>query len=233
MADVRHWGVPAIALFMWELYLMSLFTRQTAWQHVNRSTPQRPSRRAYQTNHPLTSCGATNPNSFLCLPFLKDTAVSMVTTSASLLRSKPCEGRGMGANSIYIYIYIYYSLRNIIVSFSFTPPPVLQFIIHSLQRTWKSWMVLEYVDELHKSTTKNSVAWIRKRTIPTEWPPLLSEVSANFCGEKVPRGQCDGSLRPCSRLSRTKPLLFLPSSSSVVLTRLSGPRPRTTTSQKT
>jgi hypothetical protein len=39
-------------------------------------------------------------------------------------------------------------------------------------------------------------------------------------------------LRPCSRFSRPEPLLFLPSSSSVVLTRLSGPRSRPTTSQR-
>jgi hypothetical protein len=42
----------------------------------------------------------------------------------------------------------------------------------------------------------------------------------------VPRGQRDGSLRTCSRLSRLEPLLFLSSSSSIVLTRLSGPRSR-------
>jgi hypothetical protein len=29
---------------------------------------------------------------------------------------------------------------------------------------------------------KNSVALVRKRSIPTERPPLLGEVSANFCG---------------------------------------------------
>jgi hypothetical protein len=45
----------------------------------------------------------------------------------------------------------------------------------------------------------------------------------------VPRGQRDGSLRPYSRLSRQEPLLFLSNSSSVVLTRLSGPRSRPTT----
>jgi hypothetical protein len=28
----------------------------------------------------------------------------------------------------------------------------------------------------------NSVALARKRTIPTEQPPLVGEVSANFCG---------------------------------------------------
>jgi hypothetical protein len=45
----------------------------------------------------------------------------------------------------------------------------------------------------------------------------------------VTRGQRDGSLRPYSRLSRPEPLLFHPSSTSVVLTRLSGPRSRPTT----
>jgi hypothetical protein len=45
-------------------------------------------------------------------------------------------------------------------------------------------------------------------------------------------GQRDGFLRPYSRLSRLEPLIFLPSSSSVVLTMLSGPRSRPTTSQE-
>jgi hypothetical protein len=26
------------------------------------------------------------------------------------------------------------------------------------------------------------VAWVRERTIPTERPPLVGEVRANFCG---------------------------------------------------
>jgi hypothetical protein len=39
----------------------------------------------------------------------------------------------------------------------------------------------------------------------------------------MPRGQLDGSLRPYLRLSRPDPLLFLSSSSSIVLTKLSGP----------
>jgi hypothetical protein len=41
----------------------------------------------------------------------------------------------------------------------------------------------------------------------------------------VSRGQRDESLWPYSRISRPEPLLILPSSSSVALTRLSGPRP--------
>jgi hypothetical protein len=46
------------------------------------------------------------------------------------------------------------------------------------------------------------------------------------------RGQRNGSLQPYSRLSILEPLLFISNSSSVVLTRLSGPRSRPTTSQK-
>jgi hypothetical protein len=53
-----------------------------------------------------------------------------------------------------------------------------------------------------------------------------------ICGSKVPRGQRDGYLRPYSRISRPEPLPFLPSCSSIILTRLSGPRYRPTTSQK-
>jgi hypothetical protein len=28
----------------------------------------------------------------------------------------------------------------------------------------------------------SSVAWVRERTLPTEWPLLVGEVIANFCG---------------------------------------------------
>jgi hypothetical protein len=52
------------------------------------------------------------------------------------------------------------------------------------------------------------MVWVRERTIPTDRPPLVGEVIANFCGKKVPRGQRDGSLRPDSRFSRQEPLLF-------------------------
>jgi hypothetical protein len=52
------------------------------------------------------------------------------------------------------------------------------------------------------------MALVRKRTIPTERPPVVGEVSANFSGLWVSRGQRDGSLRPYSRISRPGPLLF-------------------------
>jgi hypothetical protein len=49
---------------------------------------------------------------------------------------------------------------------------------------------------------------VRKRTIPTELPPLVGEVIINFCGQRVPRGQRDGFIWPYSRFSRQEPLLF-------------------------
>ena len=36
--------------------------------------------------------------------------------------------------------------------------------------------------KLKKKERKNSVALVRERTIPTEWPPPVGEVSANFRG---------------------------------------------------
>jgi hypothetical protein len=40
-----------------------------------------------------------------------------------------------------------------------------------------------------KVLKKCSLALVRERTIPTERPPLVGEVNANFCGWIVPRGQ--------------------------------------------
>jgi hypothetical protein len=78
----------------------------------------------------------------------------------------------------------------------------------------------------------NSVALVRKRTIPTERPPLVGEVMLTFedirCREVSatdPTAANLGFLDP-------EPLLFNSSSSSVMLTRLSGPSSRPTTSQK-
>jgi hypothetical protein len=80
--------------------------------------------------------------------------------------------------------------------------------------------------------------------VKTPWPEFASELyrasdrrlSAKlvptFADRGFPRGQRDGSLRPYSRFSRLDRLLFFLSSSSVVLTRLSGSRSRPTTSQK-
>jgi hypothetical protein len=41
-------------------------------------------------------------------------------------------------------------------------------------------------------TKLNSAALVRERTIPIERPPLVGEVSANFCGYRVSRGLRNG-----------------------------------------
>ena len=44
----------------------------------------------------------------------------------------------------------------------------------------KSIQILAYAANV--ATPKTSVALVRERTIPTERPPPVGEVSANFCG---------------------------------------------------
>jgi hypothetical protein len=38
------------------------------------------------------------------------------------------------------------------------------------------------VNQSRNKYKTNSLAWVRERTIPTERPPRVGEVSANFCG---------------------------------------------------
>jgi hypothetical protein len=87
-----------------------------------------------------------------------------------------------------------------------------------------------YGQELRETKT-NSVASVHERTMQTERPPIVGEVSANFCGQRVLHGHRDGSPRAYSRISKLEPLLFIPSSSLIVLTK-SGPRSRPNISQK-
>jgi hypothetical protein len=49
---------------------------------------------------------------------------------------------------------------------------------------------------IKKQRKTNSVALVLKRTIPTERPPLVGEVSANFSGKRASRGQRNESPRP-------------------------------------
>jgi hypothetical protein len=78
----------------------------------------------------------------------------------------------------------------------------------------------------------NSVAWVRERTIPTERPPLVGEVSVNFFRIQSAAWSAWRIPPAVISVSRPEPLLSLPSSSSIVLTRLSGPRSRPTTFQR-
>jgi hypothetical protein len=42
--------------------------------------------------------------------------------------------------------------------------------------------IYQHIMEKSSKTKLNSVALVRERTIPTERPPPVGEVSANFCG---------------------------------------------------
>ena len=79
----------------------------------------------------------------------------------------------------------------------------------------------------------NSVALVRERTIPTERPPPVGEVSANFL--RIEGCHVVSATDPHGRLISvfyTGAATFCSSSSSIDLTRLSGPRSRPTTTQK-
>jgi len=69
---------------------------------------------------------------------------------------------------------------------------------------------------------KNSVALVCERTIPTESPPPVGEVGANFFADRgVSRGQRNGSPRPLISVFWTgAATFFYSSSSSIDLTRL-------------
>jgi hypothetical protein len=115
--------------------------------------------------------------------------------------------------------YIFTMLQNVILI-------IYNFRIQIVQRGERPAII-------SKTETKlNSVALVRERTIPTELPPLVGEIVPTFAD------------RGCCVVSATIPTVvnlgfldrsrycFLPSSSSVVRTRLGGPRSRLTASQK-
>ena len=52
----------------------------------------------------------------------------------------------------------------------------------SSERQIKNLLVVANLELEFIVTKLNSVALVRERTIPTERPPPVSEVSANFCG---------------------------------------------------
>jgi hypothetical protein len=60
------------------------------------------------------------------------------------------------------------------------------YITHSLMELNPSW----------EAANCAANVLVRQRTIPTERPPLLGEVSASFSGERLSRGQRNESPRP-------------------------------------
>jgi hypothetical protein len=87
--------------------------------------------------------------------------------------------------------------------------------------------------QLRYSCLLLSVVLVRERTIPTERPPPVGDVSANFCGERGVTWSAQRIPTTVNRFSRPGASTFLySSSSSIDLPRLSGPRSRPTTTQK-
>ena len=94
----------------------------------------------------------------------------------------------------------------------------------------------ECVRSLYKHTSylsTHSVVLVRERTIPTERPPPVGEVSANFWEQRCftwSAQRIPTAVNLCF-LDRSR-YFFNSSSSSIDLTRLSGPRSRPPTTQK-
>jgi hypothetical protein len=72
------------------------------------------------------------------------------------------------------------------------------FQFHVQYRCYIRTLYWRRVVQMLVTKSKKQTQWpvVRKRTIPTEWPPLVGEVSINFCGERVSRGQFNTSPRP-------------------------------------
>jgi hypothetical protein len=78
------------------------------------------------------------------------------------------------------------------------------FVVFLKQIMFASWHNLpnaSFTLSYHSTKKKNSMALVRKRTTPTERPPLVGEVSANFSGQRVSRRQRNESpLLPFDRI---------------------------------
>jgi hypothetical protein len=61
-----------------------------------------------------------------------------------------------------------------------SPTILMHLMMVKLDETFRAINVLN--KEIKLEIIKNSVAVVRKRTIPTERPPLVREVSAKLCG---------------------------------------------------
>jgi hypothetical protein len=107
----------------------------------------------------------------------------------------------------------------------FTAPPLCIFPNSAIKYyiTWHS---------VKASDKKNSLPESASELYRPSVHRLSTKLVTTFAVRGVPHGQRYGSLQLYSQFYRPEPLLFLPSSSSIVLTRLSRPHSRPTTSQK-
>jgi hypothetical protein len=79
------------------------------------------------------------------------------------------------------------------------PPHTLCFLTNSLIVSHTLVAILFSLTQIENT---KSVALACKWTIPTERPPLVGEVGANSCRQRVSQGQCSGSARLYSWFSR-------------------------------
>ena len=86
-----------------------------------------------------------------------------------------------------VYLGILFGSQNKQQLFHYTPITIAQWDVHLIDFATemagvhcavRTGFIYIYIDQVKK----NSVALVRERTIPTERPPPVGEVSANFCG---------------------------------------------------
>jgi hypothetical protein len=85
---------------------------------------------------------------------------------------------------------------------------------------------------IYKTNNEKQTLWPESANKPYRPSRFSAKLVPTFPDRGVSRGERGRSPRPYSRISRPEPLLYLPSSSSIVFKRLSGPRSRPSTSKK-
>jgi hypothetical protein len=73
--------------------------------------------------------------------------------------------------------------------------------LHSCSLRLQQHTTVHHTKSTHQAKKKNlnSVVLVHEQTLLTAWPPLVSEISANFCGRKVSCGRGNGSPHPYSQ----------------------------------
>jgi hypothetical protein len=101
-----------------------------------------------------------------------------------------------------VFLEIAYALSHCIpICLQNTHPTSAEYLINISNQTYEQKSVL-------KKKKKNSMVWVRERTIPTERPQLVGEVIANFLWIEFATWSAWRIPRPYSRISRQEPLLF-------------------------
>jgi hypothetical protein len=81
-----------------------------------------------------------------------------------------------------LYVFAWTNENGVLWVWSFST-----YLIDCLREITYLYLLLKFfpptvLEHRHVWIKKNSVAWVRKQTIPTERPLLIGEASANFCG---------------------------------------------------